>query len=114
MSDKFIHDQVVSSADSSSTTQIETEDDCASSARSSSDAHADEGRTTKNYSTQTKVRATEGDASLSQGIIYDSRSDFQKAIECYEKSLNIAREACLLYTSPSPRDQRGSRMPSSA
>ena len=24
------------------------------------------------------------------------------------------REACLLYTSPSPRDQRGSRMPSSA
>ena len=25
-----------------------------------------------------------------------------------------ARQACLLYTSPSPRDQRGSRMPSSA
>ena len=25
-----------------------------------------------------------------------------------------ACEACLLYTSPSPRDQRGSRMPSSA
>ena len=25
-----------------------------------------------------------------------------------------ARAACLLYTSPSPRDQRGSRMPSSA
>ena len=24
------------------------------------------------------------------------------------------REGCLLYTSPSPRDQRGSRMPSSA
>ena len=32
-------------------------------------------------------------------------------------SLNFAAEAnytCLLYTSPSPRDQRGSRMPSSA
>ena len=29
--------------------------------------------------------------------------------------LNIEqRELCLLYTSPSPRDQRGSRMPSSA
>ena len=27
---------------------------------------------------------------------------------------NIRREDCLLYTSPSPRDQRGSRMPSSA
>ena len=27
---------------------------------------------------------------------------------------NIQRRICLLYTSPSPRDQRGSRMPSSA
>ena len=27
---------------------------------------------------------------------------------------NLNRYACLLYTSPSPRDQRGSRMPSSA
>ena len=26
----------------------------------------------------------------------------------------ISNNACLLYTSPSPRDQRGSRMPSSA
>ena len=26
----------------------------------------------------------------------------------------IERDICLLYTSPSPRDQRGSRMPSSA
>ena len=28
--------------------------------------------------------------------------------------MNTAMEICLLYTSPSPRDQRGSRMPSSA
>ena len=27
---------------------------------------------------------------------------------------NPPREVCLLYTSPSPRDQRGARMPSSA
>ena len=27
---------------------------------------------------------------------------------------NADKNACLLYTSPSPRDQRGSRMPSSA
>ena len=27
---------------------------------------------------------------------------------------NDRQETCLLYTSPSPRDQRGSRMPSSA
>ena len=32
-----------------------------------------------------------------------------------EKTAPIIREtSCLLYTSPSPRDQRGSRMPSSA
>ena len=31
----------------------------------------------------------------------------------YNNSLNT-RKTCLLYTSPSPRDQRGSRMPSSA
>ena len=30
------------------------------------------------------------------------------------KGAEILRWACLLYTSPSPRDQRGSRMPSSA
>ena len=30
-----------------------------------------------------------------------------------ESTMNLL-EACLLYTSPSPRDQRGSRMPSSA
>ena len=29
-------------------------------------------------------------------------------------SLGTESGACLLYTSPSPRDQRGSRMPSSA
>ena len=28
--------------------------------------------------------------------------------------LSVLRHICLLYTSPSPRDQRGSRMPSSA
>ena len=30
------------------------------------------------------------------------------------RNLRTKLEACLLYTSPSPRDQRGSRMPSSA
>ena len=32
----------------------------------------------------------------------------------YEASLELYYKDCLLYTSPSPRDQRGSRMPSSA
>ena len=31
-----------------------------------------------------------------------------------ESQLNSQKKSCLLYTSPSPRDQRGSRMPSSA
>ena len=31
-----------------------------------------------------------------------------------ELNINAPYTACLLYTSPSPRDQRGSRMPSSA
>ena len=32
----------------------------------------------------------------------------------FEKEFDIPTYGCLLYTSPSPRDQRGSRMPSSA
>ena len=31
-----------------------------------------------------------------------------------ERWLKVVTRSCLLYTSPSPRDQRGSRMPSSA
>ena len=33
---------------------------------------------------------------------------------CFDLSNGIYVNSCLLYTSPSPRDQRGSRMPSSA
>ena len=32
----------------------------------------------------------------------------------YRSGAKASKIACLLYTSPSPRDQRGSRMPSSA
>ena len=35
-------------------------------------------------------------------------------IPSVQKGVEDALEGCLLYTSPSPRDQRGSRMPSSA
>ena len=53
-------------------------------------------------------------------IIYNVRSKlfdigigpFQKNMEGFKKIPLL--KACLLYTSPSPRDQRGSRMPSSA
>ena len=46
---------------------------------------------------------------------YDLRqaeNNFKKAKKSYRSLLSF--ETCLLYTSPSPRDQRGSRMPSSA
>ena len=47
---------------------------------------------------------------IDQTLIDFGRSaDYKK-----NKSGTILAEACLLYTSPSPRDQRGSRMPSSA
>ena len=38
----------------------------------------------------------------------------QKIVVAKDKSALIQAESCLLYTSPSPRDQRGSGMPSSA
>ena len=47
------------------------------------------------------------------------REDYENK-DFYEKTYAISEvswgtiEGCLLYTSPSPRDQRGSRMPSSA
>ena len=56
---------------------------------------------------------TDLDARRDLGQLGDVRGRLQRLLE-------IARAAaekgpvCLLYTSPSPRDQRGSRMPSSA
>ena len=46
------------------------------------------------------------------------REELRPYIEKHAISYSVQsvdeREICLLYTSPSPRDQRGSRMPSSA
>ena len=39
-----------------------------------------------------------------------AKGEFQRGLQ---EGMSIAGD-CLLYTSPSPRDQRGSRMPSSA
>ena len=38
----------------------------------------------------------------------------EKAQETVRKALAVGADSCLLYTSPSPRDKRQSRMPSSA
>ena len=40
--------------------------------------------------------------------------DRQPSLEDIAAAINLSPFHCLLYTSPSPRDQRGSRMPSSA
>ena len=49
------------------------------------------------------------------GVIAIQTSRPQDAIELIERAVSIRRDqACLLYTSPSPRDLSTSRMPSSA
>ena len=46
--------------------------------------------------------------------ILELEAEVQQLQEHVRKMELRLRQACLLYTSPSPRDQRGSRMPSSA
>ena len=58
----------------------------------------------------------ENDVFFSQGNC-KSRDDAGQDIKKFRSSIeleSLVNETCLLYTSPSPRDQRGSRMPSSA
>ena len=45
---------------------------------------------------------------------FANMSEVDHVIGNAEKMLATSFDPCLLYTSPSPRDQRGSRMPSSA
>ena len=49
----------------------------------------------------------------SQGGLGIGLSLVRTVVEMHAGTVNVC-SACLLYTSPSPRDQRGSRMPSSA
>ena len=43
-----------------------------------------------------------------------AKAEAKMADEIAAESRKVDQQICLLYTSPSPRDQRGSRMPSSA
>ena len=47
-------------------------------------------------------------------IVLDIMMPRRSGFLVLERLLQILEDPCLLYTSPSPRDQRGSRMPSSA
>ena len=44
----------------------------------------------------------------------EAEEKFKEAAEAYEVLSDQQKRTCLLYTSPSPRDKRQSRMPSSA
>ena len=59
---------------------------------------------------------TPSDAVPSDGYKQTGWKGFEEEEEDEDPALVFGgrREPCLLYTSPSPRDQRGSRMPSSA
>ena len=69
--------------------------------------------TGKAFTTRSEVIAKHGMACTSHPLATQIAIDVLKqggsAVDAA-----IAANACLLYTSPSPRDQRGSRMPSSA
>ena len=47
-------------------------------------------------------------------VVFTGVSGSGKSSLAFDTILLKDKEDCLLYTSPSPRDQRGSRMPSSA
>ena len=74
----------------------------------------------KNKTTETKLRPTFW--RTCRAVMNETRLRLLKAVvESQGKAcvVKLAKavgidESCLLYTSPSPRDQRGSRMPSSA
>ena len=63
-------------------------------------------------STYQSVTGT-GKAAVDQLMSEREKREGEKAYP-HEIDLNVIPHICLLYTSPSPRDQRGSRMPSSA
>ena len=58
------------------------------------------------------------DQNVTYQIVGDDEADFEAGKISFNSPVARAvigkSEGCLLYTSPSPRDQRGSRMPSSA
>ena len=56
-----------------------------------------------------RVRATEDGGSYDRTLV---TGKLPAALTGTEMTISV--KGCLLYTSPSPRDQRGSRMPSSA
>ena len=46
--------------------------------------------------------------------VFVQKEEVEKLIKQYKKLKKYMKSPCLLYTSPSPRDNKASRMPSSA
>ena len=78
--------------------------------------------TLSQLTTALSARLVSADASFS-GVSIDSRSVAAGQLfvaltgprfDGHDYLADVQAKGCLLYTSPSPRDQRGSRMPSSA
>ena len=70
---------------------------------------------------QTIARVDEHPTNLSEShishgevLVITEEKTYYKKRDINVKDIETINKHCLLYTSPSPRDQRGSRMPSSA
>ena len=86
--------------------------DVSSSGRRVEDADSDEGIQLNSIVALRKISSARifEDGEIEVTLRLQNRSNLSKIIEVRDR----VPEVCLLYTSPSPRDQRGSRMPSSA
>ena len=63
---------------------------------------------------QSKATFEQSVKSAKRTYVFEVDGNYTKKETPLGRGGNLDDEICLLYTSPSPRDQRGSRMPSSA
>ena len=64
--------------------------------------------------TERRAEAADADADADEDDADETEAMRAKRDGMREREEDGGSDDCLLYTSPSPRDQRGSRMPSSA
>ena len=77
-------------------------------------AHVDHGKTTLVDKLLQQSGTLDRKNMDSERIMDSNDQEKERGITITAKNTSINWKNCLLYTSPSPRDQRGSRMPSSA
>ena len=96
--------------------QAEREDNSGSDSEESSDDDDDDDDDFDSDEEEEEARPTECDEALWDQVLAlrEKRQDQDDVINAVNRACAELKKDCLLYTSPSPRDQRGSRMPSSA